>query len=212
MNETSYPLSWPTGWQRTATNSKKHGRFGQRDYRPGSSYKSAKDITVAVAIDRLNAELNSMGVPDYNTIISTNLELKNNGFPYSGQKQPKDSGAAVYWVDCGNRRCMAIDLYFLVEHNIAALAATLSAMRAIERHGGAAILDRAFTGFTALPGPSDAFADCWTVLGIAKTTSRETINAAYRLLARLHHPDCGGTQEKMSQINVARDVALKSCD
>jgi hypothetical protein len=212
MNETSYPLSWPIGWARTVLSNKKKGRFGQCDYRAGSSYKSAKDITVAVAIARLNAELNSMGVPDYNTIISTNLQIKNNGLPYSGQKQPQDSGAAVYWVDCGNRRCMAIDTYFLVEHNIAALAATLSAMRAIERYGGAAILDRAFTGFMALPAPFAADTDCWSVLGITKTRNRESINAAYRLLVRLHHPDCGGTQEKMSQINVARDAALKNAE
>jgi hypothetical protein len=48
---------------------------------------------------------------------------------------------------------MAIDQYDRVEHNLAAIAATLDAMRAIKRHGGAEILDRAFTGFTALPAP-----------------------------------------------------------
>ena len=40
-----------------------------------------------------------------------------------------------------------------VEESLAAIAATLDAMRAIERHGGARVLERAFTGFTAVPAP-----------------------------------------------------------
>jgi len=46
---------------------------------------------------------------------------------------------------------MAIDIYDTVAGNLAAVAATLDAMRAIERHGGAQILKRAFQGFKALP-------------------------------------------------------------
>ena len=38
---------------------------------------------------------------------------------------------------------MAIDAYTRTADNLAAVAATLEAMRAIERHGGAQILERA---------------------------------------------------------------------
>ncbi|KVD37855.1 hypothetical protein WJ41_22830 [Burkholderia ubonensis] len=61
------------------------------------------------------------------------------------------AGVAVYWeTRAGARRVMAIDQYTRVADNLAAVAATLDAMRAIERHGGARILERAFTGFAAL--------------------------------------------------------------
>ncbi|ROU09438.1 hypothetical protein [Lysobacter enzymogenes] len=84
--------------------------------------------------------------------MSTNLTLRRDGLPRSDQREPADPGAAVYWTDCtGADRCMAVDRYTKTAGNLAALAATLEAMRAIERHGGAEILDRVFTGFTALP-------------------------------------------------------------
>jgi hypothetical protein len=88
---------------------------------------------------------------------------------------------------------------------LAAIAATLDAMRAIERHGGAAILDRAFTGFTALPSPEQP----WQTLGL--DTSRPTkdqVEDAYRRLAMRHHPDRGGDASEMARINRARDQLL----
>lgn len=70
---------------------------------------------------------------------------------------------------------MAIDQYYRVEENLAAIAATLDAMRAIERHGGAQILDRASTGFAALQAPM-AVARSWRemfgfALGAAASSS-----------------------------------------
>ncbi len=46
------------------------------------------------------------------------------------------------------------------------------------------------------------------VLEVAPDASREAIQAAYRRLAKLHHPDHGGSTEKMAEINAARDEAL----
>ena len=85
---------------------------------------------------------------------------------------------------------MAIDQYFRVADNLAAIAATLEAMRAIERHGGAEILDRAFTGFTALPAPEQPF----HVLGVSATATDEEIETAYRRLAMQHHPTAAVTR------------------
>ncbi|EQD57691.1 heat shock protein DnaJ [mine drainage metagenome] len=77
-------------------------------------------------------------------------------------------------------------------------------MRAIERHGGAEILDRAFTGFVALPAPEQ----WWQVLGVAENATGGEIDAAYRRLAALHHPDRGGDSAQMARINAARDQGL----
>ena len=96
---------------------------------------------------------------------------------------------------------MAVDRYDRVAGNIAAVAATISAMRAIERHGGAEILDRAFTGFVALPAPAD-----WRkILGLSdqKSIPLDVAEKAYRTLAMNHHPDHGGSAEQFQRISVA---------
>ena len=105
----------------------------------------------------------------------------------------------------------AVDRYLKVADNLAAIAATLDAMRAIERHGGAAILDRAFTGFAALPAPTVGQRDWWTVLGIPRVSSPDEIRQAYRRLSKLLHPDRqaeGGSHDAMAELNKARDQAF----
>jgi len=102
---------------------------------------------------------------------------------------------------------MAIDRYDRVADNLAAIAATLEALRGIERHGGGMILDRAFTGFKALPAPEQWF----QVLGVSAHASRSDIDAAYRKLASVHHPDKpGGDHETIARINAARDQGLEA--
>ena len=115
----------------------------------------------------------------------------------------------MYWKPAKSpMRCMAVDRYDEVQDNLAAVAATLEAMRSIERHGGAAILDRAFTGFAALPAPAGGKRDWWTVLELPSTASQAEIRDAFNRLAREHHHDRGGSDERMAEIIRARDEAL----
>lgn len=207
-----YPLQWPAGWPRAKT--RKSARFTTTRNSPPSSFapdarpfKVQKALTVADWLDRVVAELGRMGVPDWNIIISSNVALGARGNPLSSRGEPDDPGVAVYWrKGDGPRRVMAIDIYDRAADNLGAIAATLEAMRAIERHGGAMIGERAFTGFDALPPP----ADCWKVLGLAPGASVEAIEAAYRHKARSAHPDAGGRDDDMSRLNVARDEALRA--
>ncbi|PKI82294.1 hypothetical protein MVES1_003292 [Malassezia vespertilionis] len=48
--------------------------------------------------------------------------------------------------------------------------------------------------------------DYYKVLGVARDADERTIKKAYRRLAREHHPDKGGSQEKMAEINEAFGV------
>src|SRR5690606_35776982 len=102
-------------------------------------------------------------------------------------------GAAVYWQEqAGARRVLAIDQYDRVADNLAAIAATLDALRAVERHGGARILERAFTGFTALPQPGAAAPRTWRqVFGVpdGRRLNLESLRQLYRRLASENHPD-----------------------
>jgi len=212
----AFPLQWPAGWKRTVWASRKPGRFtkGERQYASapgGSSWMRQRDLSVTDGVDRVLRELERMGIERQDVVISTNVRTRLDGLPRSGERKPEDPGAAVYWEERGGaRRVMAIDLYTDVADNLAAIAATLEAMRAIERHGGAAILERAFTGFVALPAPGAARS--WReVLGIPSSmgTNRDSINAAYRRLAGAAHPDRGGSHAAMSELNRAREDALR---
>ncbi|MBU6232310.1 J domain-containing protein [Patescibacteria group bacterium] len=197
MEQKAYPLCWPDGWPRTPYYKRGFGRF----------LTDKRNVSVNEAVGRVLAELKVFGIPDWKVIISTNIKTRLDGLPYSNQGKPDDPGVAVYWQSKKDvQRCIAIDRYTDVAQNLAAVAATLNAMRAIERHGGAEILDRAFTGFVALPAPEQ----WWQVLGFESSrVTRDQIEQAYRSLAMQHHPDRSGDSDAMARINVARDEGLR---
>lgn len=204
----AYPLQWPPGWPRTL--SRKRGSFGTTEQKSNgaSSWSGKKAISIAEAVKRVRYELARLGVDGVNdAVISTNLKLNLAGVPRGDQGEPADPGAAVYWQkDGGEMRVMAIDAYSRVADNIAAIAATLEAMRAIDRHGGAQIQERAFSGFTALPPPRT----CWEILDVPPGAPADAVRKAYMAKVRDAHPDTGGSTAAMAELNRARDEALRS--
>ena len=208
MTIPAYPLAWPAGWKREATRTT--ARFGKPSRaRAGGGWDHRRALTIAEAVARLLEQLRMMGIDSDDLVISTNLELRLDGLPRSNQREPADPGVAVYWQDRYDRtqppKCMAIDRYDRVADNLAAVAATLDAMRAIERHGGAAILERAFAGFTALPAPAAA---SWRdVLDPADP------EGSYRRLRSQHHPDrAGGDATEFQRVQQAWDAYLQERD
>jgi hypothetical protein len=203
----AYPLSWPAGWPRLSADRRRSAKFGKRQKHTDYSWTTKHQLSVAQATARVRDELQRMGVLEGDLIISTNLTLRLDGLPRSGQGEPSDPGVAVYWQTRGKpTRVMAIDAYDRVADNLAAIAATLDAMRAIERHGGAQILDRAFTGFVALPSAGPPW---YAVLGVRPDATADDIREAYRAKAMEKHPDKGGSHAAMSELNAARDEGLK---
>jgi hypothetical protein len=197
MSVSNFPLAWPPGWKRTTTG-RKDAQFINRDKRY---------IGIVDGVHRVLDELRRLGVKEDDVIISTNVRPTLGGRATEGTGKIPDPGVCVYWkAKSGEQRCIAVDRYTGVAGNLGAVAATLEAMRAIERHGGAEILERAFTGFTALPGPEQP----WEVLGISSQATKEEVDKAYKRLAHKHHPDRGGDAEQMTRINRARDALLDS--
>jgi hypothetical protein len=139
-------------------------------------------------------------------VISTSVPTRLDGLPRSDAREPVDPGAAVYWTTRGQKtpKVMAIDMYDRVADNLAAIAATLEAMRAIERHGGAQILDRAFTGFQALAAPV-ATRHWRDVLDLndAPITNNEHVRLAYQRLRSECHPDKGGNADRFNEVERA---------
>jgi len=96
----------------------------------------------------------------------------------------------------------------LTAAKVAAIAASAGKQRdAIERHGGAAILERAFTGFDALPPPKSPF----DILGVSREHASEaSIQVAFKAKARTYHPDAPtGSHNLMAELTDARDKALE---
>lgn len=207
-----YPLAWPDGWKRTPGAQRKRAQFGkgERQYSSvpgGSSWMRRKDLSVYDATTRVLTELQRLGVLEGDSVISTNLQVRLDGLPRSNQSEPGDPGVAVYWQTRGEpMRVMATDRYDRVADNLAAIAATLEAMRAIERHGGAQILERAFTGFDALPDPNNR--NWRDVLG-KDVTDRAQLEAVYKRLRSESHPDKGGSAERFHDVQRAYDDACK---
>lgn len=48
-----------------------------------------------------------------------------------------------------------------------------------------------------------------TVLGLSPDAGEQEIKAAHKALSKEHHPDLGGDGQRMVEINLARDAALK---
>lgn len=204
-----YPLSWPDGWKRTT--SRQTARFGKVVSKPnlqgGGAILDKKRLSIEDAFERIEYELRALAVDESTVVVSTNRRTNMRGIPDGSLSEPSDPGAAVYWTRKGKPQCMAIDAYTRVADNLAAIAATLDAMRAIERHGGAQILERAFLGFAQLPAYTGRPWREVLSFGLA-TPTKAMINDRYRELAPKCHPDTGGSREKFEELCAAKDAAL----
>ena len=139
-------------------------------------------------------------------VLSTNVELRRDGLPYAG-RTPADPGVAVYFTWRGQQYAFACDCWQKVEFNLQAIRKTIEAVRGIARWGTGEMVAAAFVGFKALPEQAGG-TSWWHVLSVAESASQEEINAAFKAKARLTHPDAGGSQEAMQQLNDARRIGL----
>lgn len=209
-----YPLSWPADWKRTAPHHRRAATFGKVDTPRRTAegetfYSEKKRLSLDDAFGRIERALGLQGVEIDTVIVSTNLKLNMRGMPTGAGGEPSDPGVAVYWIRKGKAQAMAIDQYTRVADNLAAVAATLEAMRAIERHGGAQIMERAFLGFAQLP--ASASRPWRLVLDLPHTrhVTVDIIDERFRELAKRHHPDKGGDVDAFNELAQARTDALR---
>lgn len=197
MSADAFPLQWPEGWPRTQDWKRESDkRFA------GSTYGV---LTLGRTRDQLIAELKLLGAK--NVVISTNIALRNDGLPYSQQKRIDDPGVAVYFMLRQKPMVMARDAYQTVAGNLRSLTLAIAAMRQLERHGGSNMMERAFSGFVAIPPPD--WKKPWRQVFGVQADWRGDITALYREKAKLRHPDAGGSDVLMAELNVAFDEAKK---
>jgi len=185
----SYPLRWPSGWKRSK--SRKKSRYGS---------------TFGETRDALMKSLRLLGARY--PVISCNIPTRRDGLPYSAYNEPNDPGIAVYFIMGDQQRVIACDRWVRVKDNLRAVFLACEALRQLERTGASEILERAFLGFVELSS-GEQTKTCWEVLGILTTNDQAAISTAYRALAKLAHPDVGGSEERMKILNRAYEDALK---
>jgi len=187
MIKEAYPLQYPNGWKRTQR--PVSSRFGSWNNTP----------TIHRSTMKIVDEMRLFGGKEL--IISTDLKLRQDGLPYSGQKQPEDQGVAVYFMYQDEQKVIACDSFDKIGCNLWAIAKTIEAMRGIDRWGCSEIIAKAFTGFTALPDSTSL--KYWQVLEVSQDATIKEIKDAYRRLAKKYHPDISGDDSHFKKIKAA---------
>lgn len=207
MSTTAYPLAWPPGRPRTPAHRRTRPKFGDRSF--------------AALRDDLLRELKRLGARY--VVLSTNIELRQDGLPYSGRRQPEDPGVAVYFTDRKDRQlCFTCDRWSKIEDNIRAIEKTIDAIRGIERWGTGDAVDAAFSGFQQLPPPaSSAFPGAWEaavwlcgqpghLFSVREIFDhKDRYDGAYRGAAKRLHPDAGGNHSEFVKLQEAAKLLDK---
>jgi hypothetical protein len=170
----AYPLAWPAGWPRTPS-------------RVTGAYRS----TLAGALKNLRDQVRLLAgkASADSLVLSSNCTL--------GSDRPKDPGVVAFFMYDQQQVAIPCDRWPYVEQNVKAIALTIEAMRAMERHGARHMIKAMFQGFVALPAPGE-----WReLLGDPKTLAEA--DAAWREKMRTAHPDAGGTHAKAAALNAA---------
>jgi hypothetical protein len=192
--EQASPLQWPAGRPRTPVHKISWSRF---------------NTTESVARAHMMDEISRMG--GRNIVLSTNKPTRKDGLPYASAREPDDSGVAVYFERKGERVCFSCDQYMVIWENMRAIGKTIEAMRGIERWGSTETLDRAFTGFTALPPPDQMSIittpvnrNWWDVLSVQPDCALSVAEAAWKALCR------STSENERYEINAAIEAARKA--
>lgn len=191
MSVQAYPLTWPDGWPRTPD----HKRKRTAPFKIGAD-KARRELT---------EELRRLGARE--VVVSTNTATRRDGMPYADASRRiiRDPGVAVYFTLKGRQLSMARDTYERIEDNLRSIGLAVAAIRAVERHGGSHMMERAFSGFAAIAPPTS----CWVVLGIKPGSTVDEVRAAWRKKIVTAHPDAGGSTDDTVELNRARDAALR---
>lgn len=202
---TRSPLCWPDSVPRRAPHQRGTPQFKERSLAESAEF-------VKNEINRLNGR--RYDHEDGSVIISSNLKLKADGIPYSNQVEPPDSGIAVYFTLRFARNAkwherpivLTCDKWIKAADNLYAIGKDIEAQRARDRWG-CTNYEQSFRGYMAIPercgGPA-----WWDLLRVPSNATRETIETAYRKMAKTAHPDKGGSAYEFSRLQEAYEQAV----
>lgn len=189
-----YPLCWPSDVPRTPS----YRRYRNHRFK----------VSEAIARDDLIESTRALG--GKNIILSTNVKLRLDGHPYANQSRLEDPGVALYFTRKKQELVLACDRWDNLRDNYRSIGLTLEGLRAIERAGCTDLLERAFTGYSALPSAIVTQRHWTAVLGLHENATWEQIRSVYRNMAKLRHPDVpGGNHVAFQELEAAYRQAMK---
>ena len=210
MKREPFPLQWPEGFPRTMNADRMRSRFGVRG-----------QVSFSQARNEMLVELERLGAA--NVVLTSDLPVRNDGLPYASSRAGDDPGVSVWFVlpDSEGKlheRVFPCDKWKTHAENMTAIARTVEAMRGMDRWGVGQVVQRAFTGFAALPpGPTGTIPPVpakkpWReVLGmpvivegsVPKVVLLSLAKGLHRELIKDAHPDAGGEAAVAAELNVA---------
>ena len=187
MTIAPYPLAWPDNVARTPP-----ARRVRSPFRTGYE-QAVRNVTKS-----LQGFQKDSGLRIDNPVMSSNVDLM-------GRVKDNDPGVAVWFQMDGQWVAFGVDRFPDAASNIQAIHHIIEARRVELRYGGLAIVRQTFKSFLALPAPNTKH---WSeILGVPRDASLDHVTKAFRRLAADRHPDHGGSNELMAELNLARDAA-----
>lgn len=193
MTQWSRPVEWPEAVERTVV--RDESRFKKRSF-------STAIRMVVEELDRFRARKiratanvatgSARGCLDFNGVAVT-FELRDRSI---GE-----------WIG----HAIACDNYPYASDNAVAIAKTVEALRAVERHGSSQLAAMAMSGFRALPPGADSgpkhrhWREVLDVPGSGLTTNQQITlaKASFRELQKTLHPDHGGSPAAFEELTGA---------
>lgn len=178
MTVNPYPLLWPDRHKRTP-----------RERRARSAFRT----TLETAAKDAARNLRNFGASDIT--ITSNVKSDIAG---TSTLVGQDPGVAVWFTKNKRQMCFCCDLYIDVMSNIRAIGLSIAALRDLERYN-AQMFEQMMNvnNFDALP----AQAGDGVTMYFSGCRSRSEVDAKWRDLAKVHHPDVGGDSDLMAEIN-----------
>lgn len=211
----AYPLKWPDEVPRTPESERQRSRFRKSravEYTKfdgtKTSYQQKGNLTISEGIRRILDEVRRSG--GLYPVISSNLQLRRDGLPYSSRKEPDDPGVALYFVLDGETICIPNDRYDRIADCMAAIAGHLDAMRSMLRWG-CGTSRQAFSGYRAqLPPPGLDWQSTYATMSGAIPKSVERAKELHREVFAQRHPDKPGgmSHAQAARMNEARAAAI----
>jgi len=188
MSVQAYPLHWPQG-------------FPRKQFRESGQFRTSFENARSNVSKSLRMFATDSGKKLEHAIMSSNITLTDD--------RPRDPGVAVWFVWDGLQLCIPVDRYDTPAKNLQAIHHIIEARRVELRHGTLALVRASFAGFKALPAPAGKHWRDILALPSDTTATKASIEQAYRQLAATRHPDRGGSNEAMAELNSARETALQ---
>lgn len=187
-------------------------RRSPRDQKDGSKVFSADYNTTLNSLEREMRYLHAKSI-----VIEADFhvdQIRNDGWPYSSAT-PKSSGVILSFSSQHGPLRIPCDYFRGWQHNLRAISLHLERLRLATNYGVGQFGEQ-YTGWKQLAAPAQMSASgaAAIVAQIAEIpdnaddilTDQEAFETAYRMAAKVAHPDTGGKREHWDRLQEARAV------